>query len=353
VKQTTLIAAILLLCGCAVGTASEEPTADIIARMGDRDITEADIRSLAGAALMNLEQQEYDIKSRALDQFLFDALVDEKAAAANVTRDQWLTENLAVPEPSEVDIQRVLTQYRSRLPEDENQAKLQVTQFLMQQAGQQAQADLLAKLKAEANITVFLEPPRVEPTETGHSPFRGAPDAPITIVEYTDFQCPYCERVQPVLESLRERYGDSIRHVFKNLPLPMHREADLAAQAGLCAFEQDSEGFWGLHDWMFANRQNLSIETITAQAEPNGLDAAALGACLQEGRYMEAVQQDAAEANAFGITGTPGFVVNGRMLKGAQPLEAFEAIIDDELQRAGLPVPEPAVPAEPEAPAAS
>jgi protein-disulfide isomerase len=273
--------------------------------------------------------------------------VDEKAAAANVTRDQWLTENLAVPEPSEVDIQRVLTQYRSRLPEDENQARLQVTQFLMQQAGQQAQADLLAKLKAEANITVFLEPPRVESTETGHSPFRGAPDAPITIVEYTDFQCPYCERVQPVLESLRERYGDSIRHVFKNLPLPMHREADLAAQAGLCAFEQDSEGFWGLHDWMFANRQNLSIETITAQAEPNGLDAAALGACLQEGRYMEAVQQDAAEANAFGITGTPGFVVNGRMLKGAQPLEAFEAIIDDELQRAGLPVPEPAVPAEP------
>jgi protein-disulfide isomerase len=350
VKHTTLMAVFVLLCGCAVGTADDASSPTVLARVGDQDITEADIREVAGAALMNLEQQEYDIMTQALDQLLFDRLVEMNAAKANVTREQWLDANLEVPEPSEVEVQRVLTQYRARLPEDENQARTQVVQFLQQQAGQQAQADLLSKLKGDANVQVFLTPPRVEPAETAYSPVRGAADAAVTIVEYTDFQCPYCERVQPVLETLRERYGENIRHVFKNLPLPMHRQADMAAQAGLCAFEQDPEGFWPLHDWMFANRQNLTMESIADQAGTVGLDGGALLTCLQEGRFVDAVKDDTAEANSFGITGTPGFAINGRLLKGAQPLEAFEAIIDDELRRAGLPVPERAS-AEPETPA--
>lgn len=343
-----VIGSILLVCGCAVGTADEpaKPQAgdDVVARIGDREITEADLKPLAGGALLKLEQQFYDVRMQALDQFLFEYLTEQAAKEADMPRELWLSQNMKVAQPSEDQIEQVLNQFRARLPQDDNQARQQVVNFLRQQSTQQAQAEMLQRLKAEADLQVYLDPPRVEPEETAYSPTRGPADAPVTLVEYTDFQCPYCVRVQPVLDELRERYGESLRHVFKNLPLAMHQQADLAAQAGLCAYEQSADGFWRLHDWMFENRQSLSLESIVGQAGASELDPDALRECLEEGRYSAQVRADAQEANSFGITGTPGFTVNGRVLSGAQPLEAFVQVIDDELERAGLPVPEPPAP---------
>ena len=119
----------------------------------------------------------------------------------------------------------------------------------------------------------MLEPPRVEAVVPAHSPRRGPDDAPVTIIEYTDFQCPYCVRAQDTLDEVLERYGDQVRHVFKNLPLPMHKDAQMAAEAALCAQAQDR--FWVLHDWMFENRNSLDRDTLTAKAGEFGLDAEA------------------------------------------------------------------------------
>jgi protein-disulfide isomerase len=139
-----------------------------------------------------------------------------------------------------------------------------------------------------------------------------------------------------------ERYDGKIRHVFKQLPLPMHSEAPLAAEASLCAADQGK--FWELHDWLFANRSNLSPETIGDQVAALGIDREAFETCLQAGTHRAQVEADSAEARSFGITGTPGFVINGRILGGAQPFEAFAAVIDDELRRAGVEIPAPPAP---------
>ena len=166
---------------------------------------------------------------------------------------------------------------------------------------------------------------------------KGSADAPVVLIEYTDYQCPYCVRAQPTIAAVLERYGDSVVHVFKNLPLPMHAQAKLAAEAALCAGDQGK--FWEMHDWLFSNKDNISHDTLAAQAEALSLDVPIFTTCVNDGTHRQQVDDDMKEANSFGIRGTPGFVINGRVLSGAQPLDQFIAVIDDELRRKGLPVP--------------
>ena len=344
VMTAMLVAFAMSACAApAPEAAVSDEGSTVVARIGDQEITADDLEAEAGPALMKLRQQMYDAKMQVLDRKIFDVLSEDAAKEAGVPLDQWIKGNLTISEPSEAEIAQVMAQYRSRLAKEDDQARKQVIDYLKQNSSQKAQADLQKRLVEAAGVEIFLDPPRVEPVLSGHSPSRGPADAPIVLIEYTDFQCPFCGRVQPTLETLRERYGDSIRMVFKHLPLAMHQQAQFAAEASLCAGDQ--EGFWPMHDWLFANHKAISRETIMAQAAEQGLDIDALNVCLDEGRHSAEVEADMKEAGSFGITGTPGFVVNGRILTGAQPLENFIKVIDDELRRAGLPVPEPKAPA--------
>ena len=139
------------------------------------------------------------------------------------------------------------------------------------------------------------------------------------------------------MDQVVEEYGDQVTIVFKDFPLSFHANAQKAGEAGECAADQDM--FWELHDWMFANASKLSRETIEAQAETIGLDMEAFRLCLDEKQHQQDVQADAAEAKSLGITGTPGFLVNGRVLTGAQPYEKFVEVIDEELRAAGIDPP--------------
>ena len=192
-------------------------------------------------------------------------------------------------------------------------------------------------LFVEAGVEILLTPPRVEVAVPKGTPSRGPVDAPILLVEYTDYQCPFCNRVQPTLTALMERYDGQIRHVFKNLPLPNHPQAKLAGEAALCA--QDQGKFWEFHDWLFANQRTMNRESMVTAAAELGTDQEIFTACIDQGTHATRVLNDTTEARSFGITGTPGFLVNGRVLTGAQPIEEFEAIIDEELERRGIEVP--------------
>jgi protein-disulfide isomerase len=311
----------------------------VAATFGDVVITEAEVEEAAGGELLQLEQQMYQVKDQRLRQMIYERLVEQAAAAEQISREQYLTREIIekTPPPSEAQIQQVMAQYRDRLAPDDAQARQQVLGFLQQQTRQQQEAALSARLFEEAGVEIMLEPPRVEPVVQAFNPRRGGEDAPIVLIEYTDFQCPYCDRVQPTIQAVLERYGDSVTHVFKHLPLPIHAQATMAAEASFCAADQGK--FWELHDWLFANKSNISRDTLMVQAEALSLDLETFGSCLDSRTHKQLVETDAAEANSFGIRGTPGFVINGRVLTGAQPLEAFIAVIDDELTRAGLPVP--------------
>jgi protein-disulfide isomerase len=331
---------IIALVACAQPAAeTDDADREIAARYGDTEITVAEVEAAAGGQLMSLRQQMFQVKDQQLRQMIYNQLLEDAAAAEGLTRAEYVEREVTntIPEPSDEQIQQVFDQYRSQLPPDEGQARQQIVMFLKNQARAQTEADLQQRLFEAAGVEVLLDPPRVEPKIESWNPKRGGVDAPVVLVEYTDYQCPYCDRAQPTIDAIRERYGDNVLHVFKNLPLPMHQQATLAAEAALCADDQGK--FWELHDWLFANKNNISRDTLMVQADSLGLDLESFGACVDQRTYQDEVEADTAEANSFGIRGTPGFTVNGRVLTGAQPLENFVTVIDDELKRKGLPVP--------------
>ena len=337
-----LVGAVLMVALVACAQPSEEASSSdsaVAARFGDTVITVAEVEEEAGGQLIGLYQQIYQAKEQQLRFMIFNQLVQDASAAEGMTSEAYLEREVGgkVPEPNDEQIQQVINQYKSQLPPDEAQARQQVVAFIKQQMAQQYETDLRTRLFDAAEVEILLDPPRVQPVIEAYNPMRGPADAPVVVVEYTDYQCPYCVRAQPTLDAVLERYGDSVVHVFKNLPLPMHQQAGLAAEAALCAGDQGK--FWELHDWLFANKSNISHDTLVAQAELIPLDVAVFAECIGTRAHREEVEADAKEAATFGIRGTPGFVINGRILTGAQPLDQFITVIDDELKRAGKPIP--------------
>ncbi len=336
------VGSVILIALVACAQPSEEANANdsqVAARFGDTVITVDEVETAAGGQLIGLYQQIFQVKDQQLRVMIYQNLVEQAAAAEGLSREDYLTREIVekVPAPTEAQIQQIFTQYKGQLPPDEAQARQQVMAYLNQQAGQQQESQLRARLFEAAGVEIMLDPPRVEPVVEAYNPTRGPADAPVVLVEYTDYQCPYCVRAQPTIVAVRERYGDSVVHVFKNLPLPMHQQATLAAEAALCAADQGQ--FWEFHDWLFANNKNISNETLMAQAEVLSLDVPVFTACVDTRVHQQEVAQDSGEAASFGIRGTPGFVINGRILTGAQPLDAFVEVIDNELIRQGLPIP--------------
>jgi protein-disulfide isomerase len=322
---------------CAQETKSAGDPA--VARFGDQVITESELEQMIGPSLASLRQQIYDTKVAGLEEEIFLRLVQKAAAAEGVTESEYMKIHIdqQAGEPEEGEVVKLMSQYRSRLAEDDAQAREQVVQALKQREQQSLTEDLRKKLFAEAGVKILLDPPRVAFTFDESSPSRGPADAPVVLVEYTDYQCPYCTRIQPTLDELMERYDGKLVHVFKNLPLPMHAQAQLAASAALCA--QDQGKFWELHDWLFANQRSLSRESIVEAAGNLGMDTEVFASCIDQGKYAERVKAETAEAQSYGITGTPGFLINGRVITGARPIEMFESVIDDELARLGVELP--------------
>jgi protein-disulfide isomerase len=170
---------------------------------------------------------------------------------------------------------------------------------------------------------------------TADQPSKGPADALVTIVEISDFECPFCARVGPTLQQIMNDYRGKVRIVWRNNPLPFHQNAGPAANAAMEAFAQKgNDGFWRMHDLLFANQRALTRPDLERYAEQIGLDMAKFRAALDNNAHNAKIQADQALAGQLGANGTPGFFINGRQLMGAQPIEAFKTIIDDEIQRA-------------------
>jgi protein-disulfide isomerase len=168
-------------------------------------------------------------------------------------------------------------------------------------------------------------------------PVRGNPDAPVTIVEFSDFQCPYCARGATTVDELLKKYPNDVKVVFKHFPLGFHNWAKPAAIAANCAAKQKDEAFWALHDQFFANQKDINAGNVMAKSraflDSIGIDLTAWGSCAEKTDGAEytaaaaAVEADMALGQSLGVTGTPGFFVNGTFLNGAQPITAFEPLI--------------------------
>jgi protein-disulfide isomerase len=212
-----------------------------------------------------------------------------------------------------------------------------IRRYLDEQQREAARLALLAELRAAGPpLRLVLDAPRYDVPVAPDDPVLGSADAPVTLVEFSDFQCPFCARVMPTLKRVRETYGDRVRIVWKDFPLTsIHPQAFKAAEAGQCAREQGK--FWEYHDLLFANQQSLEPEFLKKYAADTGLDVAAFNACLDTAKYGDRVQEQMGMGNRLGVSSTPSSFINGRLVSGAQPYEAFAAIIDEELARAQEP----------------
>ena len=173
------------------------------------------------------------------------------------------------------------------------------------------------------------DPNRRYAVNTQGSPSKGGANAKLAVVEFSDFQCPFCRRVTPTLEQIQREYGDQVRIVFKHMPLPMHAKAPAAHVAAEAAHRQGK--FWQMHDLIFGNQDAMSPEKYKDYAKQLGLDLGRFERDLESAEVKSRIQADAEEAQRLGVSGTPAFFVNGRFLNGAQPFEAFKQLIDQEL----------------------
>jgi len=175
------------------------------------------------------------------------------------------------------------------------------------------------------------DPEKVYDIEVGDAPIRGSKSAKVTIVEWADFQCPFCVRVNPTLEQIAKEYGDKVRFAFKHLPLSMHAKARAAHTASEAAHRQGK--FWEMHDRIFAKPRDLSPETYLRYAKEMGLDIDQYNSDLASSSVRKVVDSDLDVARKLGVSGTPSFFINGRFLSGAQPYASFASVIDRELAK--------------------
>ncbi len=304
----------------------------IIATVGPHPITDGEVESRIKSQLAVMESQIYALKRKAIQSIADDYVLQQAAQQAHLSVAEYMKREGGASAVSDEDARKYYDQHKAQYHQPYEQARASILEtILSQREGARRQA-ILARLRSSDPLKVMIDPPRVELSVAGH-PERGPTDAPVTIVEFADFQCPFCERVMPTLNGLRNKYRDQLKIVFFDFPLSFHVHAMDAAKGARCAADQGK--FWEYHDALFAAQSKLAPADLKATAAKLGLDSAKFAACLERGGHQDAIERDAAQGRQVGVTGTPSFLIDGRPITGAQPQAEFEGIIDDELSRSG------------------
>ena len=314
------------------------PPAQVVAVVDGKEITEQELLERVRGEVLKLEAQMYDVRRNGIDELISEYLVEQVAKTRGLSPDQLMQQEVdaKVGEVTAKEVEEFYAANQARIRKPLNEVRPQVANYLQQSKLTEARRVYLKGLRENAQVTVYLTPPVIQVSAEG-APFKGPPNAPITIVEFSDFQCSYCKRVLAVLGQVLEQYPNQVKLAFRDFPIQnIHPHAQRAAEAAHCAAEQGK--FWEYHDLLFEQQDVLPNADHGKHAKALGLEAGAFQACLDSRKYKEKVERNYADGVKAGVSGTPAFFINGRLLSGAQPLEAFKAIIDEELDRLGLQV---------------
>jgi protein-disulfide isomerase len=333
-------ALVLALMLGAFSAAAETSAPTPLAEVDGDPITAEELERSLGGKLNKLQEQIYELKRRELDTLIAQRLLAKEAAKRGVSVAALLDAEVTakVGLVTEQEVERFYHANKARLRGDEADVRERVRAMLQQQKLTARRAEFVESLRAQASVVVRLEPPPVVRAEVliDGAPVRGSPDAQVTLVEFSDYHCPFCKRAQGTVKQILERYPGKIRHVFRDFPIEsLHPQAPRAAEAARCAHDQGK--FWEYHDLLFANAPRAASDDLRRYADQVGLNMPKFEQCVATGRHREAVQRDIDEAARLGLTGTPGFFINGRPLHGAQPLEVFARVIEEELSRSEKP----------------
>jgi protein-disulfide isomerase len=306
----------------------------VVAEVGGKPITATDLESMAAAELIEARRALYEARSNAMESLIVDQLVDLELAARGMTEEQLVAAEVEskLRPPTAAEIQEFYSKNQSQMQAPLEQMTPQIAAYLEQQQAGELMRSFLTSLEAKHQVKRHLEPLRLA-AAAEDSARIGPADAPITIIEYSDFQCPYCTIAAETVKQVREKYGDKVSVVYRHFPLPNHTQAGPAAEAAECANEQGQ--FWSYHDALFADQKPWTRDDLIGYAKKLDIKMKPFEECLDSGRHRATIEDDIADGRAVGMSGTPGFFVNGLVLSGAQPLSAFSEVIDRELARLG------------------
>jgi len=319
------------------GTPPPPKSTQPLATVDGQAITEEDLLPQVEGPLRPLRDQEYQIKKKALDTLITQRIVDMEAKKKGVSADKLYEQEVdaKVAEPTDVELKAIYAVQQKEQGRPFEEVKSQLAQTLKRARIQQARQEYSAHLREQAKVSVMLSPPRVE-VAVDPARVRGNPKAKVMIVEFSDFQCPYCGRVEATLKSVLAKHDGKVALAFRDMPLSsIHPFAYGAAQAARCAGEQGK--FWEYHDLLFADQNKLDQSGLLDKARSLRLDEKQFDACTSSEKYKTQIQQDSQDGTRVGVNGTPGFFINGVFLNGAQPESAFESMIQDQLALSPAP----------------
>ena len=339
--------ALMVSVGCMAASMANPPAKGrVLARVNGVDVLEHEVRTAAASELkkLRLTRLQYEAKHREkvhgavesnLNRLVGLKLLEQEAERRSLPVQELLRLEVSagLTQPTDQEVANFYQSNRKKLKKSLEEMSGEIRRYLSRQQYQKRYQAYVDRLKEANRVELLLEPNRVE-IRTLSSPSLGPVDAPVTLVEFSDFQCPYCARIAPVVKRIAGEYPGRVRVVFRQFPLrSIHAHAQKAAEASLCAFDQGR--FWEMHDALFEDIKKLESKDLTARARKLNLDLEAFNQCLDSGKYAAAVQQDLEDGMVAGVSGTPAVFINGRPLKGSKPYEGMKKVIDDELQRVG------------------
>lgn len=310
----------------------DAPRSGVAAKIGGVEITEDELIGSSQLSFYEIKKREYDFKMDQLKGLIQEKLLSKDAEKAGLSLGDFIEKKVTKGKikVSDADYKKFVAE--RRIPEGQiNDAlKERIMTFLSEEAKGKLVENYVAKLTASQPVEVFFSKPKLNVNiDLGTAPVWGSADAPVTIVEFSDFQCPFCEKAATTLSEVKKKYKGKIKVAFKHFPLSFHKDAQPAAEASMCAQEQGK--FWEYHDIVFKNQKNLKPEDLEKYAVQAGANAKKYKECVEGKKYAAYVTQDMAYGDKIGIKSTPTFFINGQLLSGALPYEAFSDAVDEAL----------------------
>ena len=324
--------------------ASEADRSRLLAVVNGKQITMGDIETSLRPLIFNVQEQVYALRKQDLDLKINDTLLAQEAQKRQITSRALLEAEVTakMPRITEAQAQEFYQQNKERISGEFTQTKDQIIQYMQENREQEATLAFAQQLRRASVVQVNLSAPEspVFKISTDDQPIKGNANAPVTIVEFTDFQCPSCAQQHPVLERIVSEFGDRVRLVVRDFPLSQHTHAPKAAEAAEAAREQGK--YWEYIAVLFRNQSALEVNKLKQYASDLGLDRARFDASLDSSKFAEKVQRDLSDGQRLGVNGTPTFYINGQRVSD-RSYEGLKATIEAALkqttknQKAGSP----------------
>ena len=335
-----MLACALLACSKAMSGPNfvfkKSTTPGVAARINGQEVSMAELEKGIESDLFEAESRLYEIKLNKLRQIVLERLIAADPRKKDLTENEFLEKYVTkAKRPSKKEINDFIKERQIPAENVTEEFRGRVEQFLMVEARRKSIEDWMGKQTLKNPVEVFLPVPQrpIFYVDITGAPFIGKDDAKVTIVEFTDLQCPFCAKAHRTLDRLIKKYGPKVKLVWKNFPMPFHNDARLAAQAARCAYDQGVGAMTKMVDAMFNQQTTLDLDSILAMAKKNGLKVEDLKTCVATSKYAALIEQDIIQGQSLGIASTPTFYINGRLLNGAQPIEEFTALIEEELKK--------------------